>query len=43
MLCPHLHEMPAIRWKLENLLRLKKLNPKKFEVQSDELRKHFEA
>ena len=43
MVCPHLMEMPAIRWKLENLLRLKKLNPGKFDIQSDELRKHFEA
>jgi len=43
MVCPHLKEMPAIRWKLKNLLRLKRLNPGKFDIQSDELRRHFEA
>lgn len=43
MNCPHLAEMPAIRWKLENLKRLKKLNSAKFQLQSDELRRQFEA
>jgi len=41
MSCQHLAQMPAIRWKLENLARLKKLNPEKFQLQSDELRKRF--
>ncbi len=43
MSCQHLKEMPAIRWKLENLLRLKKLNANKFDVQADELQRLFEA
>ena len=43
MSCPHLAEMPAIRWKLENLAKLKKGNPAKFQFQTDELRKRFEA
>ena len=41
MSCPHLAQMSAIRWKLENLARLKKLNPEKFKLQSDELRERF--
>jgi len=41
--CIHLAELPAIRWKLENLARLKKLNSTKFQLQADELRKRFEA
>lgn len=43
MACPHLAEMPAIRWKLENLARLKKLNQAKFQLQSEELRRRFEG
>lgn len=43
MACPHLAEMPAIRWKIENLARLKKLNPEKFKLQSSELQKRFDA
>ena len=39
--CPHLKEMPAIRWKQENLVRLKKLNPAKFLFQSEELRRRL--
>jgi len=35
--CPHLSEMPAIRWKLENLRKLKRSNPQKFARQSNEL------
>lgn len=41
MECGHLAHMPAIRWKLENLKRLKKLNANKFKFQSDELRRRF--
>ena len=38
MNCPHLSELPAIRWKLQNLARLKKSNPGKFAQQSELLR-----
>ena len=41
MECAHLKEMPAIRWKQENLVRLKKLNPAKFKLQSEELRRRL--
>jgi hypothetical protein len=37
MACPHLMEMPAIRWKLANLQRLRDVNPSKFSAQHDEL------
>jgi len=37
MRCPHLEMMPAIRWKLENLARLKRTNPGKFSRQAEEL------
>lgn len=43
MTCPHLAQMPAIRWKLENLARLQKLNQAKFQLQSEELRRRFEG
>jgi hypothetical protein len=33
----HLQELPGIRWKLQNLERLQKSNPKKFAEQSDVL------
>ncbi len=36
--CPHLATLPAIRWKLQNLAKLKKANPRKFAQQADELR-----
>lgn len=38
MKCSHLSELPAIRWKLQNLANLKKSNPRKFSQQADELR-----
>ncbi len=38
MQCAHLAEMPAIRWKLQNLAKLKNSNRKKFVEQTDELR-----
>jgi hypothetical protein len=41
MACPHLAKMPAILWKLQNLAQLKKNNPGKFKLQSDELQKRF--
>lgn len=34
MTCPHLSAMPAIRWKIENLARLRTLNPTKFNQQA---------
>jgi hypothetical protein len=43
MRCRHLAELPAIQWKLQNLVRLKKSNPAKFQVQSDELKRCFES
>jgi hypothetical protein len=39
--CIHLSEMPAIRWKIENLRRLQRSNPAKFQQQSDELQDRF--
>ena len=41
MSCPHLAAMPAIRWKLTNLERLRRTNPDKFALQADELKKRF--
>lgn len=37
MSCAHLRDMPAIRWKLENLARLKRSSPEKFARQATEL------
>ena len=41
MRCRHLVELPAIRWKLQNLAKLKTSNPRKFAQQADELRSRF--
>ena len=41
MRCPHLEKMSAIQWKLQNLARLKKANPKKFAQQAVELEARF--
>jgi len=38
----HLREMPAVRWKLQNLERLRSVNPAKFEEQAEQLRAAFE-
>ncbi len=38
MKCPHLSELPAIRWKLQNLAKLKRSNLGKFAQQAEELR-----
>ena len=38
MKCSHLSQLPAIRWKLQNLAKLKKSNPGKFTKQAGELR-----
>lgn len=37
MKCPHLSQLPALRWKLQNLAKLKKSNPDKFAQQAEEL------
>jgi len=36
MQCPHLKDLPAIRWKLENLAKLNRSNPAKFNQQANE-------
>lgn len=41
--CRHLNEMPAIRWKVENLSRLSRSNPKKFAQQTTELSRRLES
>ena len=41
MSCGHLSGMPAVRWKLANLERLRSANPTKFAQQSRELGKRF--
>ena len=33
----HLEQMPGVRWKLENLDRLAKANPKKFKARAGDL------
>jgi predicted nucleotidyltransferase component of viral defense system len=43
MSCPHLAEMPALRWKLSNLEHLRSSNSTKFAQQSSELKKRFGA
>ncbi len=37
MSCAHPREMPAIRWKIENIARLKQSSPEKFARQATEL------
>ena len=43
MQCGHLAELPAIRWKLQNLAKLKRSSPGKHAQQADELRARFGA
>lgn len=43
MQCPHLQKLPAIQWKMRNLAKLKKANPKKFAQQAEELRARIAA
>ena len=38
----HLKDMPALRWKIQNLTKLKSANPKKFQQQAAALREKFE-
>lgn len=42
MACGHLNELPAIQWKLKNLVRLKEQNQEKFEAQGRLLRERFD-
>jgi Nucleotidyl transferase AbiEii toxin, Type IV TA system len=42
MTCRHLSELPAIRWKLQNLAKLKKANSLKFTLQAQELRERLD-
>ena len=37
----HLQELPALKWKMQNLTTLRRRNPKKFELQSTELARFF--
>ncbi|HYG34349.1 MAG TPA: nucleotidyl transferase AbiEii/AbiGii toxin family protein [Clostridia bacterium] len=39
----HLSELPAVRWKMQNLDKLKKTNPRKFRQQADELRSRLDS
>jgi len=43
MRCGHLAELPAIRWKLQNLAKLKRSSPQKYAQQSAALRAKFGA
>jgi hypothetical protein len=38
---PHLEQLPGLRWKLQNLERLRKTNARKFAEQSDTLARLF--
>lgn len=40
--CPHVKELPAIRWKLENLQKFKRTNPTAFEKQASLLEELLE-
>jgi hypothetical protein len=42
MKCAHLAELPAIRWKLQNLAKLQKTNSRKFTQQIEALRERLE-
>lgn len=41
MKCPHLSELPAIRWKLLNIAKPRQANPRKFTQQAEELQKRL--
>lgn len=43
MSCPHLSAMPALRWKLQNLAKLRKANLGKFQQQAEALRERLEG
>ena len=40
---PHLEQLPGLKWKLQNLERLRKSNAKKFAEQSDALARHLNS
>jgi hypothetical protein len=40
---PHLEQLPGLKWKLQNLERLRKSNAKKFAEQSDSLARHLDS
>jgi predicted nucleotidyltransferase component of viral defense system len=42
MSCSHLRALPALKWKLRNLERLRSSNPEKFAAQANELEARFE-
>jgi len=42
MPCPHLASLPAIQWKVQNLERLRRMNPTKFKQQRDALAERFD-
>lgn len=39
----HLGQLPALRWKLQNLVKLKENNPKKFTEQTEALAERLNA
>ena len=43
MQCPHLEDLPAVQWKLENLAKLQRSNPAKFNRQANELERRLRA
>ena len=40
---PHLHELPAIRWRLQNLQELERTSPGRFRALADALDESFEG
>jgi predicted nucleotidyltransferase component of viral defense system len=40
---PHLEQLPGLKWKLQNLERLRESNAKKFAEQSDSLERHLDS
>ena len=42
MSCPHLSELPALRWKQQNLIKLRQTNVRKFQGQANELQAKLE-
>lgn len=40
---PHLEQLPGLKWKLQNLERLRNSNAKKFAEQSDALARHLDS
>jgi len=40
---PHLEQLPGLKWKLQNIERLRKSNFKKFAEQLDRLKRHLDS